>query len=129
MPEGLISIRNPKPKKEAKRDMHECVPSPYYEKYPYNTRIELNGDLIKKLGINIKECRVGDVGAVHAQVKIKRVENIDSLNERTGKMEERREVCLHITDMAFQKGVTKAEHESSKGLTKRAARGNPTNEY
>ncbi len=129
MATGLISIKSPKPKKEAKRDMHECVPSPYYEKYPYGTKIELNEDMIKKLGINIKECKVGDVGAVHAQVEIKKVENIDRMDDYSGKMVTKREICLQITDMLFEKGMTKDEHEKSQGLTKRAAKNNPKKSY
>ncbi|MCK5613677.1 hypothetical protein KAR91_68060 [Candidatus Pacearchaeota archaeon] len=124
----LVNMKNPKPKKEAK--MHaECVPSPYYEKYPYGLEISLQEDSIKKLGIALKECKVGGVGAVHAQVTIKNIRQSDRLNERTGKMETSQNLDLQITDMQFEKGATKDEHEKSQGLTKRAARNNPKKSY
>ncbi len=117
-------MKNPKPKKDAKKEMHDCVPSPYYEKYPYGLEIDLHKDQIKKLGIVLEECKVGDVGAVHAQVEIKNVRQSERLNERTGKTEIDQTLELQITDMAFVKGMTKDEHNK---LTKRAAKGNPQN--
>ncbi len=124
---ALTSMKNPKPKKQAKKEMHDCVPSPYHEKYPYGLEISLHEDSIKKLGIILADCQVGDVGAVHAQVEIKSIRQSDRMNERTGKMEMSQNLDLQITDMAFVKGMTKAEHDK---LTKRAAKGNPhKNDY
>jgi hypothetical protein len=126
---ALVSMKNPKPKKEAKKSMHEeCVPSMHYEKYPYGLEIDLHEDQIKKLGIDIEECSVGDMGAVHAQIEIKSVRQSEQMNDRTGKMDTSQNLEFQITDMQFEKGVTKAEHESQ-GLTKRAAKNNPKKSY
>jgi len=95
----MVSLKNPPPKKESKKDMPCC--GPMNDMYPYSTRMELDNDLVKKFDC-MGECNVGD------QVSVKAVGTITSVNEdqRKGTSDKKatsnRRVTIQFTNMSIE---------------------------
>lgn len=88
----LVSLKRTKAEIKARQEPSE-VTSPSYDEYPYNTRLDLDDDIVSKLGL--KELpSVGDEMTLVAKVEVVRTSESEENGEKT-----RRSVCLQITRM------------------------------
>lgn len=88
--DGLVDMR--KPKKTKEQIKKESMVSPYEgERYPYGLRIDLEDEVMKKLGMDLPT--VGKTMTLKAKVMVERAESRES---NDGK---RLSCCLQITRM------------------------------
>lgn len=79
--------------KMSNKDTEPTPAKPSEESYPYGLCLDLNEDVIDKLGINVKD--VGDTCRIVADAKVKRV------SEEKSDGETRRSMALQITKMSL----------------------------
>ena len=93
---GMVSLKkSAEQKKKEKANMSGPVMAGTGDEYDYGTRLQLNKDLLERLGI--KELpKVGDKFSVEA------VAEVVSVSQNSGKDSENREVSLQLTDMKVE---------------------------
>lgn len=76
----------------------ECPCKPEMPEYPWGLQLDLNNDVLQKLGISLPQ--VGTTLLLHARAEVKRVSASDEMGG-----EKRMSVTLQITDMALMPEV------------------------
>jgi hypothetical protein len=64
--------------------------------YPYGLKVRLCNDDLDKLGFNIGNHKVGEIGELEAKFVI------ESMESRKTDQGEEKEVCLQLTDLGFK---------------------------
>ena len=101
----LISLERPKPA-DAKDEAKVCEPctnDPYYEKYPYGTRINLRNGDVKKLGLDISTIKAGSTGDITAKIIFTEVSSRESINSK-GESIQDDSIEIQITDLEIIPG-------------------------
>ncbi len=94
----MINLKLPKPKKSDKNN--QPVDMEYYEEYPHGLCLTLQNEQIDNLGINLKDCEVGESYTIHAKAKLTQIRQ----KETEGEGKKDRRIELQITDMEIDQG-------------------------
>lgn len=114
----LTSMEKPKPMKQMKEAAMADCPTPMYEKYPYGLKICLENDELKKLGIDVVQCKVDDTGMLIAKFEIVNATKTEHRDYETGEPKENNRLELQITDLAVEKAVSENPGKKTLGDAK-----------
>jgi len=93
----LINMKRPKPKKEKHGPMD--MPEYAHEAYPYGLQLRLCTDEISKLGIDVKNMKVGSKVTIVAQADITEIRQEENLIYSGKAPKSENHIALQITDM------------------------------
>ena len=89
----MVSLK--RNKKEAKKSLRETMPQPMAEEtYPYELKITLNKEELKKLDMALKDYDIGDKLSAIVKMDVSSMHSSDTMFGDSSES-----MCLQITDM------------------------------
>ncbi len=94
----LVSMKMPP--RDTSPKCCEVPISPEGPRYPYGLEIELNDDVMTKMGLDSSDFKAGEVVNIVAKAKVTRVSSTDR-QKSSGEVEEIQSLSLQITDLGL----------------------------
>lgn len=98
----MISLKFTAAEKKAKRDKYKTCEPMSSDDYDYSTRLDLSGDTLEKLGLDVSKLKVDQKFTFTGKAYVK------SLSSNRGSNFDRDTLCLQMTDISIEP-VSKSE--------------------